>query len=109
MFWTVVIILLLLVLIIWAVRTRVKLKRRYRAEGIESTVSSPASVALGELIAIAGGIYLSLILAVSFLELKVPDTVSIMSMTLDPLAMIAIIVALLQPLFLVLYYRLFGR
>lgn len=109
MVWKILAVLFLLVLVIWAVRTRVTLKRKYRVNSVENAVASPASVALGELVAIAGGVYCSLILVVSFLKLSVPEKITLLNMPLDPLAMLAIVIALLQPIFLTIYYSLFQK
>lgn len=109
MFWKIMMIILLLVLVLWAVRSRVFLKRRRGLENMEATVASPASIAVGELVAVAGGIYLSLVLASSFLKLSVPDKVTLLSMTIDPLALAALTIALFQPIFFWMYYRLFKR
>jgi len=67
---------------------------------LEGAVASPASLALGEIVAVAGGIYLSLVLAASFLKMELPEKIMIASLALDPLALIAIIIALLQPIVL---------
>lgn len=107
MFWTIIIILILIFLFILAVRTRISLRRRRNIRNIENTVTSPASLAMGELAAIAGGIYLSLVLLQSFLELTIPDKIIILNMSLDPLAFVAVIIALLQPLFFLLYEKFF--
>ena len=109
MFWKVIFGLLALFIIFFAVRARVSIKRKRGIEGIESTVASPASIALGELVAVAGGIYLSLMLLVSFLKVTIQERVAILGMSLDPLALIAIAIAVLQPIFLLLYYRIFRR
>jgi hypothetical protein len=98
--------LILIGLVAWAVRTRVKLKRIRGVDNVESTVASPASIALGELVAIAGGIYLSLVLLTSFLKLSLPEKVCIYdNLLIDPLALAAIAIAILQPLFLSLLRR----
>lgn len=107
MFWTIIIILVIVLLVIWAVRARIHLRRKRSVQNLENTVTSPASLAMGELIAIAGGIYLSLVLLESFLELTVPDKIMILNMSLDPLALLAILIALLQPLFFILYEKIF--
>ncbi|HBT47810.1 MAG TPA: hypothetical protein DEA73_08050 [Peptococcaceae bacterium] len=74
--------------------------RRYRNTGNVEGVPSPASRALAELVAVAGGIYLSLIMLVSFLKLSLPETVSLGGWNVDPLALLALSAALLQPLLL---------
>ena len=63
-------------LMFWAVRTRIRLKRSRGGDNME-TIASPVSIALGELVAIAGGIYLSLVLLTSFLKLSLPEKVRI--------------------------------
>lgn len=105
----VILMLLILGLLVWAVRMKIFLKRARIQDRIEGTISSPASVVLGEIVAVAGGIYLSLVLLVSFLKFTPPDTVSLFSMNIDPLAMTAITIALIQPIFLALYYRFIKR
>lgn len=100
----IILALLLVGLIAYAVRSRVYLRRRRTGEALENAVPSPASVAMGELIAIAGGIYLSLILLVSFLKISMPDKIIIFSMSIDPLALIALSIAILQPVILSVYY-----
>lgn len=105
MFVKVMAVLLIVGLVFWAVRSRVFLKRLRRVEQ-DSTVSSPASIALAELVAVAGGVYLSLVLVTSFLKLSVPNKVTVLSMPLDPVALFAIAIALLQPIGTAVYYRL---
>lgn len=100
--------LLIIFVIVWAVRSRVFLKK---TRGLEagSTVASPASLALAELAAVAGGIYLSLILLQTFLKLSVPQEVTVLNMPLDPIALLAIVIALLQPIGSALLQRVTRR
>lgn len=58
---------------------------------------SPFSTAVQDLVATAGGVYLSLVMIVSFLKLDVPERIVISIVTFDPLAMTAIVVAVVQP------------
>ncbi|PKM85980.1 MAG: hypothetical protein CVU87_13580 [Firmicutes bacterium HGW-Firmicutes-12] len=109
MFWTIIILLVIVILVGWAIRARIHLRRRRSVQNIENTVTSPASLAMGELIAIAGGIYLSLVLLESFLDLTIPERIMILNMSLDPLALLAIVIALLQPLFIILYDKLINN
>ncbi|MGI9952040.1 hypothetical protein V3F56_06710 [Moorellaceae bacterium AZ2] len=74
--------------------------RRYRVTGDVERLPSPASRALAELVAVAGGIYLSLVMLVSFLKLTLPGTIAVGGWQVDPLALIALMVALIQPLLL---------
>lgn len=66
---------------------------------------SPFSNAVQDLVATAGGVYLSLVMIVSFLKLELPDRITISMITFDPLAITAIAVAVIQPFF----YKLFNR
>ncbi|MDX9871368.1 MAG: hypothetical protein RBT41_02970 [Clostridia bacterium] len=106
MMWTILLAVILILLVIWATRARMRLRFRTRSiKNIETSVASPVSTALGELIAIAGGIYLSFILLKSFLDLSVPESIRIFHITIDPLAFLAIIIALVQPVFLSFYEK----
>lgn len=73
-------------------------------EQIESR-SSPLAAALQEMIATAGGIYLSLVMLISFLKIELPITVSLQGIAVDPTALLSIGLAILQPLFLRLYNK----
>lgn len=107
MLWRIILILLFLALIIWAVHSRLCIKKTRTLEK-EATIASPASKALAEIVAIAGGIYLSLILVTSFLKVNMPEKVMVSgNWSLDPIAMTAVVIALLQPVVLKLYYRFF--
>ena len=96
-------IVLFLVLIILALSVWQRAKYFREAVPENKLKSSPLSLAIQELIAIAGSIYLSLIMLVSFLKLNIPETISIFDLVIDPLAFTAISLAVIQPLFLCLY------
>lgn len=96
--------MLSLLLLLFYGALKVKM-RTYRISGSGENMPSPASRALAELVGIAGGIYLSLVMMVSFLKLGVPETISFGGWSLDPLALIAILVALIQPLVLAWWPR----
>ncbi len=51
-----------------------------------------------ELISIAGGIYVSVTLLVEFLLIPVPETITFLGMTLDPIAGVSVLLALIQPI-----------
>jgi len=106
MIWKIILALILLALIVWAVRTKVFLKRRRSEKQIEGAVDSPASLAMGEIVAVAGGIYLSLVMVASFLRMDLPEKISIANMAVDPIALSAVVLALLQPIAMSIYYRL---
>jgi hypothetical protein len=66
----------------------------------EHAKTSPFSQSLQELIATAGGIYLSLILLVSFLHIEIADRWLVFGVKMDPLAFTALALSLVQPVFL---------
>jgi hypothetical protein len=68
--------------------------------------ASPLSLAIQELVGTAGGIYLSVITLTSFLKLDVPEKVALAQVNLDPVALGAIIVAIIQPAVLRLLSKL---
>jgi len=68
--------------------------------------ASPLSLAIQELIAIAGSIYLSLIMLVSFLKLNIPETLILGDFSIDPLAFCAMSLAIIQPLFFKFFHIL---
>lgn len=66
---------------------------------------SPISLALQELIAVSGGIYLSLVMLISFLKLDVPEKILIFSFYIDPIAFLSITLSIVQPFFIKLLYK----
>ncbi|MEW6661186.1 MAG: hypothetical protein ACOY9Y_03665 [Bacillota bacterium] len=58
--------------------------------------ASPLSKAISELIGIAGGIYLSLELVTTFLDISVPATIKVYGLGFNPLALLSMILAALQ-------------
>lgn len=104
-FFLINLILLLLVIMLITLAVRIKAanyhKRNDFAKIPEEIKLSPASKALAELIAIAGGIYISLSVLTSFLSLSIPERIQVAeNLQLDPLAMLAIIITLIQPIVL---------
>jgi hypothetical protein len=102
MWVTIGMVSLLLLLFYGALKVKM---RTYRLPSNGENLPSPASRALAELVGIAGGIYLSLVMLVSFLKLGVPETISLGGWSLDPLALIAVLAALIQPLVLAWWPR----
>ncbi|MDU2066369.1 MAG: hypothetical protein E6713_16255 [Sporomusaceae bacterium] len=74
-----------------------RLKRIRQSPALKTAVS-PLSMALTDLVATAGGIYLSLIMAAAFLKIAVPEVLFIYGLSFDPLAFFSLLVTLLQPL-----------
>lgn len=91
-----------LLIVAWvAIKSKVRLKTRggYRSAEIPTEIKeSMFSVALAELIATAGGIYVSLLLLFSFLDLAVPGKISVAGIHVDALAGCSLVIALLQPI-----------
>ncbi len=80
---------------------RVREKRRTQAQEYpEHAKPSPLSDALQELIAMAGGVYLSLLLLVSFLQISLPEKIALYGMEMETLAFFALVLALMQPFIL---------
>lgn len=84
--------------------------RHYRDSiaGVE-TKPSPVALAVQELVATAGGVYLAIVALTSFLKLDMPDRVSLMAVDADPLAVTAIVLAIVQPVFTRLFYKMTHR
>lgn len=88
------------ILLVLSVKERLRnrsLKER-AWEGME-TKSSPLSEALTGLIGTAGGIYLSMVMLFTFMELDVPKKVEFLQIGLEPLAAISFSLAIAQPFF----------
>ena len=99
-FMNILFILLVLALLGFSVRARVRLRTaRERAWDGSSAVPSPLSEAIMSLIGTAGGLYLSVELLFSFLEISVPGRVELFSVAVEPVAAACIAMAIVQPLF----------
>jgi hypothetical protein len=101
MFMKIIAALCLLVIVWVAVKSKVRIKTRRGYRGVElptEAKDSMLSVALAELIATAGGIYISLLLLFSFLDLAVPGKIGVVGIQVDALAGISLVTALLQPI-----------
>ncbi|GAW91733.1 hypothetical protein [Calderihabitans maritimus] len=96
--------ILFFLLFFFSVREKVHVLREDKGKIPEQPISSPISRALAELVGIAGGIYLSLLMLVTFLEVSVPERVELFSLSVEPLALLSITLALVQP-FLVRWYQ----
>lgn len=64
---------------------------------IGESKSSALSESLAGLVGTAGGIYLSLIMLTTFLEIDLPSRVSLSGVSLEPMAAISFILAILSP------------
>jgi hypothetical protein len=64
---------------------------------------TPLSQALSNLVGVAGGIYLAVVLLLNFLKIPVPEPRLFLGSTVDPLAFASLWVAILQPFYFRLY------
>lgn len=95
---TIILCLVVLALLVLSIRERIRLKNiRERAWDGSETKSSPLSEALTNLIGTAGGIYISLVMLFSFMELQIPNSVQVMNTNLEPLAAVSFGLAIIQP------------
>lgn len=63
-------------------------------------VPSPLAEAVRQLVGVAGGIYLSLVMLTGFLGMNLPERIMMGHMELDPLALSAMGLACVQPVLL---------
>jgi len=102
-------LLTVVTLVVLSLFLRIQNKKRVESHHLpEHTRPSLFSEALQELIATAGGIYLALVLLVTFLQIELADKWQIYEIKMDPLALTALSLALIQPLVLRLYRLLKG-
>ncbi|MDP2857461.1 MAG: hypothetical protein Q8P50_05715 [Bacillota bacterium] len=80
------------------VRNRVKVYEERTGEDVPQT-PSPASRAIMELGGLAGGIYIAITALMSFLQLSLPDKVSVLGVQIGPIALLALLIAIIQPYF----------
>lgn len=94
--------ILLIIILLGGVALAVRAKmsnNRWRSEQV-AVVDSPMTEAIGQILGIAGGIYLSLVMVLSFLGVEDPQEVMISGLSLDPLAILSVMLACAQPLLL---------
>lgn len=100
---TVVIIFSLAVLLLVVLSLRERMRQRFLREKdwgfIGEAKSSQISQALTNLIGVAGGIYLTLVILATFLELQIPERITFGRISLEPLAAVSILISLAQPYF----------
>lgn len=105
--------LIMMALIAFSVRERIRLRfgARHRGQKLWEVEPrpTPLSDAIISLIGMAGGIYLSLILLFTFLDVMVPNRIRLGHMEMDPLAAFAIGLAILQPFFIRLWALIRSR
>lgn len=85
-------------LIIFSIRERMRLRlTRKEWDVIGESKSSPLSESLAGLVGTAGGIYLSLVMLTTFLEVEVPARISFSTISLEPMAALSFILAVFSP------------
>ncbi|NLM45880.1 MAG: hypothetical protein GX200_03665 [Firmicutes bacterium] len=100
-------LLLLGILIVISIYLRMQNRRRTGFFAMpENAKETPFSGALQELVSQAGGVYLSLVLLVSFLQLEVAERWNIIGLKLEPLAFLSLLAAIVQPFVLKVYSML---
>jgi hypothetical protein len=95
----IILIIVVLFLVGISVRERVLLYR-YREKdwnSIGEGKSSPLSQALANLVGVAGGIYLSLVVIATFMEVQLPERIHLGGLGMEPLAFVSILMAVAQP------------
>lgn len=86
------------ILIFLSLKERLKLRRsRKEWDVIGESKSTALSESLAGLVGTAGGIYLSMVMLTTFLELDVPSRVNFSSISLEPMAAISFILAIVSP------------
>lgn len=103
---TILLVVLVALMVFLSLRERVRLYQYREANWdiISESKPSPLSKALTNLIGVAGGIYLTLVVLVAFLEIHVPSRVKIFWISVEPLAALAIIMAIIQPFVLRIWH-----
>lgn len=93
--WGYLFVAAVFMLLVLSVYQRVQFKTR---EKPNSKAASPLAQALASLVGTAGGIYISLTALASFLDLDVPEKIAFGGVKFEPLASIAVAMAICQPL-----------
>jgi len=103
---TVLMVVLVALLVFFSLRERARWYRYREAHWdiLSESKPSPLSRALTNLIGVAGGIYLTLVIIVAFLEIPVPSRVEIFWFSVEPLAATAVALAIIQPFVLRIWH-----
>jgi uncharacterized membrane protein YjgN (DUF898 family) len=95
----IILAIIVLFLIIISIRERIR-QARYREKDwsvIGESKPSPLSQALANLVGVAGGIYLTLVVVITFIELELPERIHLGGISMEPLAAISFLLAIIQP------------
>lgn len=92
-----IIISSIILLFLIALKFKISLNK-FRQKDMVESVSSPLSQAITQLVGMAGGIYISLVLLTSFLSIETLEKITVNEFTFDPLALFSLLIALIQPI-----------
>lgn len=93
-------LLCFLVFLTVSVYMRYRNARISSARQIES-IESPMSRALQATVGYAGGVYITLTMLTSFLQIEVPDKIIVANgLSVEPLAFLAVVLTIIQPIML---------
>lgn len=98
-------LLILFGLLLFSVHERTqRLQRKYRGRGRaqqEMPVhGSPLAESITQTVGIAGGIYIAILTTINFLKIDAPESYDFWGLSLDPIAITAFAVTILQPFIL---------
>jgi hypothetical protein len=95
-----------LVLLAVSVTLRSRRMERISARQVEG-IASPMSRAIQATVGYAGGIYMTLVMLASFLQVEVPEKILITNgFLVEPLAFVAVVLAFIQPFFLIIWDKM---
>ncbi len=91
--------LLVLIMAGLSIRERVKISllRESALDSFPESKASPLSQAVLNLVGLAGGIYLSLVMLLEFLKIELPSRVPVGQVQVEPVAAVSIALAIIQP------------
>ncbi len=108
MLWKLLLAAGLLVCAVLSVWLRMRL-RSSDHERNEFAIASPLSESVSQLVGIAGGIYVALVLLFGFLEIEYPAKILIVHVSCNPLALVSMLLACVQPLASLLWQNFLNR
>ena len=98
------IVTVLTIIVVFSLRERVRLRRHHLRDknwdAIGESKTSVMSQSIASMVGTAGGIYLSVVVLFSFLDVELPAKVTLAGMGFEPVAAISFALALIQPFLL---------
>jgi len=104
-----VILLAAFFFIISSVKALKNKNRKILKQTPEEIIPGTISQGLTYLVGVAGGIYISLIALTSFLKIVFPKSILLFGVSVDPLAVISFLLAVLQPWVINCYYSISNK